>query len=94
MAVEKVVLVTNRLGLHARAAAKLVQAAVRFKSEIKIARIDGTGAATEVNAKSIMGVLMLAAAKGTKLRVQATGEDERVAVDQLAALFEGKFGEE
>jgi phosphocarrier protein HPr len=93
---EKTLLITNKLGLHARAAAKLVQTAAKFKSEVKIGRIDAGGGsqATEVNAKSIMGVLMLAAAKGTTVKVSAVGEDEVAAVEALTSLIEGKFGEE
>lgn len=95
--VERTLLIQNKLGLHARAAAKLVQCAAKFKCEVKIARIDGKadGAqATEVNAKSIMGVLMLAAAKGTKVRVSAVGDDEEAAVRAMVELIDGKFGEE
>jgi phosphocarrier protein len=93
---EKTLLITNKLGLHARAAAKLVQTAAKFKSEVKIGRIDAGGGAqaTEVNAKSIMGVLMLAAAKGTTVKVSAAGEDEAAAIEALTSLIEGKFGEE
>src|SRR5439155_10851002 len=90
---EKTLTIGNKLGLHARAAAKLVQAAVKFKSEVKIARID-SGQATEVNAKSIMGVLMLAAAKGTTVRIAAEGEDAEQAVGALTQLIQAKFGEE
>ena len=95
---ERTLKITNKLGLHARAAAKLVQTAARFKSEIKIARIDSgksAGAeATDVNAKSIMGVLMLAAGLGTTIRLRADGDDAEEAVTMMALLFEGKFGEE
>ncbi len=94
--VERTLLILNKLGLHARAAAKLVQTAARFKCEVKIGRVDeGAGSqASEVNAKSIMGVLMLAAAKGTKVRLSAEGEDAQQAVDALVELIESKFGEE
>jgi len=106
--VERTLKITNKLGLHARAAAKLVQMAARFKSELKIARIDsrqGAGGeapgnkssgaqATDVNAKSIMGVLMLAAGMGTTVRLQAEGDDAEEAIAALAGLIEGKFGEE
>lgn len=93
---ERTITIVNKLGLHARAAAKLVQTAARYKSEVKISRVDeGAGAqATEVNAKSIMGVLMLAAAKGTKIKLSVEGEDAQSAVDALAELIESKFGEE
>jgi len=80
--------ITNRLGLHARAAAKLVHVANSFKSEVFI----GTGE-EEVNAKSILGLLTLAATKGTPLTVRAEGADEGAAVDAVVALFEDKFGE-
>ena len=93
---EQVLTIVNKLGLHARAAAKLVQTAAKFKSEVKISRVDeGAGAqATEVNAKSIMGVLMLAAAKGTKVKLSAEGEDADKAIAALVELIEAKFGEE
>ena len=95
---ERTLKITNKLGLHARAAAKLVQAAARFRSEVKIARLDaagGSGAqATEVNAKSIMGVLMLAAAMGTTVRLRAEGDDAEEAIAVMTLLIEGKFGEE
>lgn len=80
--------IINKLGLHARASAKLTQLASRFRSEIHIAR--GT---RRVNAKSIMGVMMLAAGIGTKVTVDAEGEDAQEALDQIRALFEQKFGE-
>lgn len=80
--------VINKLGLHARASAKLTQLASRFRSEIHIAR--GT---RRVNAKSIMGVMMLAAGIGTKVTIDAEGEDAQEALDQIRALFEQKFGE-
>jgi len=80
--------ITNRLGLHARAAAKLVHTAASFKSEVFI----GTGE-EEVNAKSILGLLTLAATKGTPLTVRAEGPDEAAAVEAVAALFENRFGE-
>lgn len=95
---ESTLKITNKLGLHARAAAKLVQTAARFKSDVRIARIDSgkdVGAqATEVNAKSIMGVLMLAAGMGTTIRLRSEGDDAEEALAVLALLIEGKFGEE
>jgi len=81
-------MITNKLGLHARAAAKLVHTASDFESEIYI----GTEY-EEVNAKSILGILTLAATKGTPLIVRAEGVDEQAAVDAIAALFADKFGE-
>jgi phosphocarrier protein HPr len=82
------VIITNKLGLHARAAAKLVHAASEFEAEIYI----GTEH-EEVNAKSILGILTLAATKGTPLNVRAEGVDEEAAVRAIAALFADKFGE-
>lgn len=82
------VIITNKLGLHARAAAKLVHAASEFEAEIYI----GTEH-EEVNAKSILGILTLAATKGTPLNVRAEGVDEEAAVKAIAALFADKFGE-
>jgi phosphocarrier protein len=80
--------IINRLGLHARAAAKLVHTANGFRSEVFV----GTGE-EEVNAKSILGLLTLAATKGTPLTVRAEGEDEEEAVKAVVSLFEGRFGE-
>lgn len=80
--------VTNKLGLHARAAAKLTQLAGRFQSEIYISR-----GAQRVNAKSIMGVMMLAAGLGVTVRIDAHGTDEARALVDIQSLFDGKFGE-
>lgn len=80
--------IMNKLGLHARAAAKLTQLAGRYKSDIFIAR-----GAQRVNAKSIMGVMMLAAGLGVTVKVDAQGEDEAQALHDIQMLFEGKFGE-
>ena len=82
------VMITNKLGLHARAAAKLVHTASAFDSEIYV----GTDH-EEVNAKSILGILTLAATKGTPLMVRANGTDEEAAVKAIVALFADKFGE-
>ncbi|MBV6272177.1 HPr family phosphocarrier protein [Alcaligenaceae bacterium CGII-47] len=81
-------LISNKLGLHARAAAKLTQLASRFQSDIYIAR-----GAQRVNAKSIMGVMMLAAGLGVTVKVDALGEDEDQALQDIQMLFESKFGE-
>jgi len=81
-------LIVNKLGLHARASAKLTQVASGFKCEIWISR-DGR----KVNAKSIMGVMMLAAGKGATLRVEAIGEDADAALEALRALIAGRFDE-
>ena len=86
---EREVTIVNKLGLHARAAAKLVTLAGAYEAEVRLWR-DGRG----VNAKSIMGVMMLAAAKGTVLRVVAEGADAAAAADALAALVADRFGEE
>ncbi len=81
--------IRNRLGLHARAAALLVKTANRFASEITIEK-DGL----EVNGKSIMGILMLAASKGSKITLKANGKDSVEAIQVLGQLIEDKFGEE
>lgn len=80
--------VTNKLGLHARASAKLTQLASSFLSEVFISR-NGR----RVNAKSIMGVMMLAAAKGTSVTLETSGPDEDQALQAISALFADKFGE-
>jgi phosphocarrier protein HPr len=87
--IEKEITVVNRLGLHARPSALVVQTASKFKSEIKLKKAD-----VEINAKSIIGVMMLAAEIGSKIVILAQGEDEAQAVEALAKLFEDKFGEE
>lgn len=81
--------IKNRLGLHARAAAVLVQTAGRFKSEVQLEK-EGL----EVNGKSIMGVLMLAAPKGSEVTVSVSGEDEAEAMTAIGALIENGFGED
>ena len=88
--IEKRVTVTNRLGLHARAAARLVQMANRFQSAMRLERVDDQVTA---DAKSILSVLMLAAARGTELSAQAEGADEAEAIAALAELFSNGFGE-
>jgi phosphocarrier protein HPr len=85
---ERTFSIVNSLGLHARAAAQLVQAANRFRSEIHVEK-DGM----TVNGKSIMGVLTLAAAKGSVIAVACEGEDAEAAMATLAKLIEGGFGE-
>ncbi len=84
-------LVSNNLGLHARAAAKLVRLASRFSSEIHISREDAN---QRIDSKSILGILMLAASKGTRLVISIDGQDEAEAVEAIRELFESKFGEE
>ncbi len=85
---ERNVQIVNRNGLHARPAAEIVKAAAKFKSEITLVRDD-----LEVNGKSIMGVMMLAAECGSTLILRASGPDESAALDALATLIAGKFGE-
>jgi phosphocarrier protein HPr len=81
--------VRNRLGLHARAATRLVQLATKFPCEISISR-DGQSA----NAKSVMGVLLLCGSKGSVLCVEAKGDCAAEAVRQIGELIDGRFGEE
>ena len=80
--------IKNKLGLHARAAAKLVHTAARFKSDIKIRKGD-----EEVDGKSILGILLLAAGRGSVITLKADGEDERDALDAIEKLIEAKFDE-
>ena len=87
--IEKKIEVVNRLGLHARPAALVVQKASKFKAEIRLIKDE-----YEVNAKSIMSVMMLAAEMGSFLTIKAWGEDESTAVEEIAKIFEEKFGEE
>jgi phosphocarrier protein HPr len=82
-------LIRNQLGLHARACALFVKTAARFRSEVFVSRDD-----LEVNGKSIMGVMMLAAEEGSTIVVRAVGPDEAEAVAALQALVDGKFGGE
>jgi phosphocarrier protein HPr len=81
--------IRNRLGLHARAAAKFVHTATRFSSQIRVTRDGKT-----MDGKSIMGILLLAAAAGTTVTISADGIDEADAVDALCRLVGGGFGEE
>jgi phosphocarrier protein len=85
---QKQVLVQNERGLHARAATQFVQLAAKYPCEVQIAKDT-----TEVNGKSIMGVLMLVATKGTTLTIKAKGDKAVECVDALAALVNDKFGE-
>ncbi|HEY1076483.1 MAG TPA: HPr family phosphocarrier protein [Fontimonas sp.] len=86
---ERTVPIINRLGLHARAAAKLVTLASKFEADVTI-RKDGR----EVSGKSIMGVLMLAAAKGSEIVLIANGSDAEQALAELTQLIADRFGEE
>lgn len=80
--------ITNKLGLHARASAKLTQLAGKYKCDVSLSK--GT---RRINAKSIMGVMMLAAGKGSKVMVETDGPDEQEAMDALLALIANKFDE-
>ena len=80
--------IINKLGLHARASAKLTQLAAKYQSDVWLTRN-----ARRINAKSIMGVMMLAAGKGAKVLLEADGSDERACVDALSALINDRFGE-
>lgn len=80
--------IINKLGLHARAASKFVELASRYEAEITLGR-EGQ----EVSGKSIMGVMMLGASRGTELELAAEGPDEEEAADALSALVEDRFGE-
>jgi phosphocarrier protein HPr len=88
--VERTLLVTSRLGLHARAAAKLVRLASGFDSRVELRRVDSGACA---DAKSILSVLMLAAGRGTKLHLSAEGIDEEAAIRAIDRLFSDGFGE-
>ena len=81
--------IINKLGLHARAASKLVNCASQFESEVFISRKEN-----RVNAKSIMGVMMLAASKGVELELEIDGNDERECRDALVELINDRFGED
>jgi phosphocarrier protein HPr len=87
--VERVMKIQNRLGLHARAAALFVQTANKYAAHVTIEK-DGV----EVNGKSIMGIMMLAAAKGSEVVIRADGADERDAAENIARLIDDKFHEE
>jgi phosphocarrier protein HPr len=86
--VERTVTIANKNGLHARPAAEIVKAAAKFKADILLVRDD-----LEVNGKSIMGVMMLAAEFGSQLLLRAEGPDAEEAIGAIAQLIESKFGE-
>jgi len=86
--IERTVTITNKYGIHARPAAEIVKTAAKFKCEITLVRDD-----VEVNGKSIMGVMMLAAEQGSQLLVRAEGPDEEAAMAALTALIASNFGE-
>lgn len=85
---EKELLISNELGLHARASAKLVQIAARYRSEVTVRAGDEA-----VDAKSILGVLTLAAVKGTPIMIITEGEDAEACINEIAILVNDKFGE-
>ena len=82
-------LIVNKLGLHARASALFVKTASRYNRSVKLAK-----EAVEVNGKSIMGIMMLAAGKGTMVRLTVEGEDEAEAIAEIGALIQNGFGED
>ena len=83
--------IRNGLGLHARAAAKLVKLTSHFESDVKLIRLDNRH---QVDGKSILGILLLTARKDTQLDVVVKGEDEKAAMEAIVALVENRFGEE
>ena len=87
--IERELTVSNRLGLHARATAKLVQLLTPFQSSVTLA-----AKGREINAKSIMGVMLLAAGQGTLVKLRVEGNDEAEVADAIAALFERRFDED
>ena len=89
MKIDREIEVINKLGLHARAAAQLVKLATAYSSDVRLVR--GT---QSVDAKNIMGVMMLAAACGTRITVSVEGEDADEAIDRISILFSDRFGEQ
>ena len=85
---QKTITISNKLGLHARASAKLTKLAGSFRCEVSMTRND-----RRVNAKSIMGVMMLAAGLGAEVEIETDGADEQAAMDAIVALIDDKFGE-
>ena len=86
--IERAIEIKNKLGLHARAAAKLVHTAAKYKSDIKVRKGD-----EEVDGKSILGILLLAAGRGTTIVLKADGPDERDALEAIESLIDAKFDE-
>jgi len=86
--IEKTILIKNRLGLHARAAVKFVNLANRFTSDVRIVKDD-----SDVDGKSILGILTLAATQGTDITIRLDGEDETSALQAIVELIDGRFGE-
>jgi phosphocarrier protein HPr len=89
--ISRIVRVENELGLHARAAARLVKLASGFHSEVRISRANGQ---QQTDGKSILGILLLAAANGTELEVVVEGSDEERAMEEIVRLISNKFDEE
>jgi phosphocarrier protein HPr len=89
--ISRIVRVENQLGLHARAAAKLVKLASEFQSEVRISRVNGQ---QRTDGKSILGILLLAAGNGTELEVVVEGSDEERAIEEIVRLICNKFDEE
>ncbi len=89
--IRKTLRIKSELGLHARAAAKLVKLTSQFESDIKLYRLN---AEEQVDAKSILGILLMAAAKGTEIEVMTDGKDEEVAMEAVVQLVNNRFGEE
>ena len=90
--IQKKLVVQNKSGLHARPAALFVQTANKFESEIRVSRSNGSDS-EEVDAKSIMGIMMLAASQGCEITISASGPDAPQAIKKLADLVSNKFGE-
>ncbi|MCH8320006.1 MAG: HPr family phosphocarrier protein [Acidobacteria bacterium] len=89
--IRKTLRIKSELGLHARAAAKLVKLTSQFESDIKLSRLN---AEEQVDAKSILGILLMAAAQGTEIEVMTDGKDEEVAMEAVVQLVNNRFGEE
>ena len=88
--IRKTLRIKSELGLHARAAAKLVKLTSQFESDIKLSRLN---AGEQVDAKSILGILLMAAARGTEIEVMTDGKDEEVAMEAVVQLVNNRFGE-
>ncbi len=88
--IRKTLRIKSELGLHARAAAKLVKLTSQFESDIKLSRLN---VEEQVDAKSILGILLMAAAQGTKIEVMIDGKDEEVAMEAVVQLVNNRFGE-
>ena len=91
--IQKIVRIENKLGLHARAAAKFVNHTSRYGSDILVRKID-QAETQRVNGKSIMGIMMLAASRGTELELQINGDDEELMMDDIITLIKDRFGED